>query len=156
MERLTTAFTPAGLRRSGSGQSRAIGEQCWFNENLRSAEFNSGYSIPFVLEDSQWQDATFPARCYLNNNEQWFSWFGYLYNWHAISNSGGLCPSGWKVPSDTDWLHLEIELGLSEEEHDILYEFRGQSSQIGTQLKTTFPYAASTSAPLLPARVATA
>ena len=118
----------------------AIGGQCWFNENLRSAEFNSGYSIPFVLEDWQWQDATFPARCYLNNDEQWFSWFGYLYNWHAISNPGGLCPSGWKVPSDSDWLDLEIELGLSEEEHDILYDFRGQSSQIGTQLKTTFPY----------------
>lgn len=33
--------------------------------------------------------------------------YGALYNWHAVANSKGLCPSGWKVPSHEEFSILE-------------------------------------------------
>jgi len=32
--------------------------------------------------------------------------YGKLYNWYAVSDSRGLCPSGWHVPSDIEWTSL--------------------------------------------------
>ena len=29
------------------------------------------------------------------------STYGALYNWYAVDNSAGLCPTGWHVPSDS-------------------------------------------------------
>jgi uncharacterized protein (TIGR02145 family) len=29
-----------------------------------------------------------------------------LYNWHAVNNANGLCPTGWHVPSDAEWTQL--------------------------------------------------
>lgn len=46
--------------------------------------------------------------------------YGVLYNWAAIANGGkpvegklqGVCPAGWHVPTDEEWMDLEFELGL--------------------------------------------
>ena len=37
---------------------------------------------------------------------------GYLYNGYAASDEahGGICPSGWHVPSEVDWMTLEVYL----------------------------------------------
>ena len=29
--------------------------------------------------------------------------YGRLYNWYAVDNASGLCPSGWHVPTDGEW-----------------------------------------------------
>jgi uncharacterized protein (TIGR02145 family) len=29
--------------------------------------------------------------------------YGNLYNWYAVEDERGLCPAGWKVPSNDDW-----------------------------------------------------
>jgi uncharacterized protein (TIGR02145 family) len=34
-----------------------------------------------------------------------------LYNYAAISDPRGLCPQGFRVPTDTDWAELEARLG---------------------------------------------
>ena len=39
--------------------------------------------------------------------------YGQLYNWYAVDDERGLCPSGWHVPSDEDWQDLEVFLGMS-------------------------------------------
>ena len=39
--------------------------------------------------------------------------YGRLYNGHAIIDSRGVCPVGWGVPSDEEWMELELTLGLS-------------------------------------------
>ena len=39
--------------------------------------------------------------------------YGRLYNWYAVVDSRGLCPGGWHVPTDDDWITLEMELGMS-------------------------------------------
>jgi uncharacterized protein (TIGR02145 family) len=42
--------------------------------------------------------------------------YGRLYNWHAVDDARGLCPSGWHVPTDGEWMTMEMALGMSESE----------------------------------------
>lgn len=43
------------------------------------------------------------AYAWYNNDEaNYRNPYGALYNWHAV-NSGKLCPTGWRVPSDDEW-----------------------------------------------------
>ncbi|MEC8399732.1 MAG: FISUMP domain-containing protein, partial [Bacteroidota bacterium] len=86
----------------------AIGGQCWFAENLRSTVFQDGTLIP---EETA---ATFPnlgtpAQTTYNNATSTLNAQGRHYNGHAAVSTehGGLCPSGWHVPSELDWMELE-------------------------------------------------
>ena len=29
--------------------------------------------------------------------------YGHLYNWFAVNDTCGLCPDGWRIPTDDDW-----------------------------------------------------
>jgi uncharacterized protein (TIGR02145 family) len=39
--------------------------------------------------------------------------FGLHYNWYAVDDPRGICPSGWHVPTDEEWSRLDRELGGS-------------------------------------------
>ena len=54
---------------------------------------------------------------------------GYYYTWDAAMN---VCPSGWKLPSDSDWKVLEGQLGMSVADQDAT-GWRGTDE--GTKLK---------------------
>ncbi|HJL63679.1 MAG TPA: FISUMP domain-containing protein, partial [Candidatus Marinimicrobia bacterium] len=41
---------------------------------------------------------------------------GNLYNWYAVDDDRGVCPDGWHVPTDEEWIELEMFLGMSWEE----------------------------------------
>ena len=81
-----------------------IGEQEWMAENLRTTRFMNGDSIPFVFQDIDWQSQNSPAYC---TKETIVDTVGYtcgnLYNWYTIIDDRNLCPSGWHVPTVTDW-----------------------------------------------------
>ena len=102
-----------------------IGEQCWFAENLRSAFYANGDTIETNLSISQWSSTTEGAQVIYGddafginggnpNEESNFNDYGLLYNWFAASDARGLCPIGWHIPTDLDFIHLELELGMSE------------------------------------------
>ena len=61
--------------------------------------------------------------------------YGRLYNWYAVDDERGLCPSGWHVPTDGEWMTMEMALGMSESEANS-YGSRGTDQ--GTQMKTTY------------------
>ena len=107
-----------------------IGEQCWFAENLRSENYRNGYTIPANLSDAEWQGTTAGAMSAIDLDE-----YGGLYNWHAISDERGLCPSGWIIPSDEDWKVMERELGMSEEDSNAMGR-RGTNQ--GAQVKADY------------------
>ncbi len=103
-----------------------IGEQCWFAENLRSENYDNGDAIPSNLGDSEWQNTTSGAvavygedeGCFNNSPDidacdpaQSLEEYGRLYNWHAVDDARGLCPSGWHVPTDGEWTLMTDELG---------------------------------------------
>jgi uncharacterized protein (TIGR02145 family) len=91
-----------------------IGTQVWIAENLKTIKFNDGTDIPFAKESSEWPTSSTPTYCWYNNDEiKYKTSYGALYNWYAVS-SGKLCPTGWHVPSDTDWSVLTNYLGEDE------------------------------------------
>ncbi|BDS11465.1 FISUMP domain-containing protein [Aureispira anguillae] len=78
-----------------------IGDQCWMAENLR---YNASGS---------WLNPSNPSVTY-----------GRLYDWATLMNGStsssaspsgvqGICPSGWHLPSDSEWNELEMTLGMS-------------------------------------------
>ena len=104
-----------------------IGDQCWFAENLRSENYENGDAIPAGLSDSEWISATSGATAVFGEgssicetytpdgdacDEAWsLNEYGRLYNWYAVDDARGLCPSGWHVPTDGEWTVMTDHLG---------------------------------------------
>ncbi len=88
-----------------------IAGQCWFAENLTTTKFNDGQNITYVSDASAWSTANYPAFCWYNNEIASSTLYGGIYNWYTVSTSK-LCPIGWHVPSDCDWMYLEKFLDI--------------------------------------------
>ena len=83
-----------------------IGDYWWMTENLKSTRFNDSSRIPNIEDQSIWIRLDSPAYCFYQNNESNGVTLGCLYNWYAV-NSGKLCPAGWRIPTDSEWMQLE-------------------------------------------------
>ncbi len=87
-----------------------IGNQFWMAENLQTTKYNDGTPIHLVINNEQWAQMSTPAYCFYDNDEANKEIYGAMYNWFAV-DTGNLCPTGWKVPSDDDWTQLTDHLG---------------------------------------------
>ncbi len=81
----------------------------WMAENLKASRFNDNSEIPLVIDKIAWNRMESPAFCWYENQEA-YSTYGALYNWYAV-NSGKLCPVGWHIPSDEEWIILFNKFG---------------------------------------------
>ncbi|MCX6232103.1 MAG: fibrobacter succinogenes major paralogous domain-containing protein [Bacteroidetes bacterium] len=88
-----------------------IGTQCWMLENLKTTRYRNGVPITNVTDSMAWGAHSTGAYCNYNNETSNSSIYGRLYNYFAVADSNKLCPSGWHVPSDTDWIILTNYLG---------------------------------------------
>ncbi|MBW6502346.1 MAG: fibrobacter succinogenes major paralogous domain-containing protein [Bacteroidales bacterium] len=88
-----------------------IGSQVWLKENLRTTKYSNGDPIPEVTIDAQWMIFASGAYCNYNNDPGFTDPYGLLYNWHAVKDPRNICPSGWHVPSDSEWTTLIDFLG---------------------------------------------
>ena len=112
-----------------------IGDQCWFAENLRSENYKNGDAIPSNLSNSEWSSTTSGATTVYGEFASYLEIHGRLYNWYAVDDTRGLCPSDWHVPTDGDWMVMEMSLGMSESEANST-GYRGTDQ--GSQMKTTY------------------
>jgi uncharacterized protein (TIGR02145 family) len=87
-----------------------IGTQVWMTSNLRSTKFRDGTSIPLVTDNTNWANLSTPAYCWYNNDPSNKGTYGALYNWYTV-NTSKVCPTGWHVPTDTEWSALIDYLG---------------------------------------------
>lgn len=110
-----------------------INGQCWFAENLATANYNDGTAIPNVTGFAAWGALSTPAYCWYNNNISFKPVYGGLYNYFAVE-TGNLCPTGWHVASDCDWMYLENSLGLSPVDQSTS-GWRGAALPLGGKLK---------------------
>ena len=88
-----------------------IGTQIWMAENLKTTIYRNGDPIQNVPDSAQWRGLITGAYCYYDNDKQYVTAYGCLYNWYAVNDSRNLAPSGWHVPTDTDWSTLNNFLG---------------------------------------------
>jgi len=88
-----------------------IGTQCWTQSNLKVTKYRNGDNIPTGLSDAQWGSTSSGAYAIYNNDPVNDALYGKLYNWYAVTDSRGLCPTGWHVPSDGEWTTLTTFLG---------------------------------------------
>ena len=116
-----------------------IGEQCWFAENLRNENYENGDVIPSGLSDNDWGNTTSGAVAVYGEDAscshyspdinacdpaQSLNEYGRLYNWYAVDDARGLCPSGWHVPTDGEWT--------------VMTDHLGSASVAGGQMKTDY------------------
>jgi uncharacterized protein (TIGR02145 family) len=113
-----------------------IGTQTWIDENLKTTKYNNGDIIgtttPATLDISN--EITPKYQWAYNGDESSVASYGRLYTWYAVTDSRGVCPTGWHVPADAEWKTLEIYLGLTQAQADGT-DWRGTDQ--GTQLKST-------------------
>jgi uncharacterized protein (TIGR02145 family) len=95
-------------------KSVKIGNQVWMEENLNVDHYRNGDPIPTGLSNNQWESTTQGAYAIYNDDPANEKIYGKLYNWYAVYDSRGLCPTGWHVPSDAEWSTLETYLGGSD------------------------------------------
>ncbi|MBK9177622.1 MAG: hypothetical protein IPM46_15085 [Flavobacteriales bacterium] len=115
-------------------QTIIIGTQVWMTENLRTANYRDGSAIPLESNATNWSLLTTGAYCYLDNNSANDTIYGKLYNWYAAANPE-LCPLGWHLPTDAEWMTLESFLGMPPGELDTQEMDRGAAQNVGGKLK---------------------
>jgi len=90
-----------------------IGTQTWMAENLKTTKYKDGTAIPNIKDGTDWGALSTGAYCDYYNFPAYSTIYGRLYNWYvgASTNLKNVCPSGWHVPSDTEWTVLIDYLG---------------------------------------------
>ena len=91
----------------------SIGDQCWFQENLRSTQYANGDAIPQIQNEAEWNNTGQGAYSVYNGDSALASVYGLLYNWTTTVDPRGACPTGWSVASEWEWNELINAVGGS-------------------------------------------
>jgi uncharacterized protein (TIGR02145 family) len=107
-----------------------IGKQVWMAENLDAGAW--------IVGGQEQTDNGIIEKYHYYNDHSMGEIYGGLYQWSelmnydTVENARGICPDGWEIPSNRDWMKLEITLGMGQAEAT-LYEWRGTDQ--GARLK---------------------
>ena len=100
-----------------------IGTQTWIADNLKTTKYRNGddigTTVPATLDIFLQYNAKYQWA--YNGDESNVKIYGRLYTWHAASDSRGICPNGWHIPSGEEW--------------NILFEYLGGIKVAGSKLK---------------------
>jgi uncharacterized protein (TIGR02145 family) len=102
----------------------AIGDQTWMKENLRVTHAPDGAKIT--------------GYAYIDDPDS-IKKYGLLYTWDVAMNwskteeTQGICPDGWHLPSDDEWKQLEMALGMTQTQANMVNTWRGAPA--GTLMK---------------------
>jgi uncharacterized protein (TIGR02145 family) len=107
--------------------SVTIGGQVWQSRNLDVATYRDGTAIPEVTDKTKWGRLKTGAWCYYDDDPANGETYGKLYNWYAVMGITTaeddtpteaqiaarkiFAPTGWHVPSDSEWTTLTNFLG---------------------------------------------
>ncbi|MBO4481096.1 MAG: T9SS type A sorting domain-containing protein [Bacteroidales bacterium] len=119
-EELTFDFTQDGIPCPGLAtvtdydrntyKTVQIGKQCWMAENMRATHFVDGTEIALN------EGSSAAHRFIAGDRADMIQTCGYLYDWNAVKygivdnpENGrlqGVCPTGWHVPTQAEWIQL--------------------------------------------------
>ena len=77
-----------------------IKDQLWFESNLNTTRYTNGDKIQIAKKASKWVRQDSLPQCAqhrIKNHKKTY------YNWYVINDKRGVCPTGWKVPSQKDF-----------------------------------------------------
>jgi uncharacterized protein (TIGR02145 family) len=89
----------------GATQSQVYSKMEWMAQNLRTTTYSNGDPIPFI-QDNNWDALTSGAWCWYENNSNYDTPYGKLYNWYTATDTRNVCPMGWHVSTMVDWFKL--------------------------------------------------
>ena len=100
--------------------------RCWFAENLRTTTFNNGDPL---IEETNILNWTIDNQ-ELNYINTWAytpieGVNGLLYSGNIIIDERNVCPVGWHVSTDIEWLEVESLIGVSPNELNVFGPGRG-------------------------------
>jgi uncharacterized protein (TIGR02145 family) len=112
-----------------------IGSKCWMAQNLRTGTYQNGDPIVHAADSVQWKGLFTGGWTYYMNNSQYNADYGKLYNWYTLNDSRGMCPVGWRVSTNEDWIEIELLLGLPADMTNSSFSMRGREQNVGGKLK---------------------
>lgn len=85
-----------------------IGTQVWMQENLKVTRYRNGDSIPNadVTGYHSREEGFYSKRRLISKNID-----GIIYNWYSVIDARHIAPSGWHVPTTSEWTALSTYLG---------------------------------------------
>ena len=98
----------------GNGyNSVTIGTQVWMAENLKTTKYRNGDLIgttsPVTKDISN--ESTPKYQWAYDDDKSNVAKYGRLYTYYAVTDSRNICPTGWHVPTDSEWSTLTTYLG---------------------------------------------
>jgi uncharacterized protein (TIGR02145 family) len=129
-----TGATTSGMANTSTTRALVeIGGQCWMRYDMRTVPSNYSPSPAYNSGSDVGWHGYYAGGPYTNE--------GRLYQWRAAMNGStteraqGICPTGWHVPSDCEWMYLENTLGMSVADQQLNNTVRG-SGLVGLKLSS--------------------
>lgn len=105
-----------------------INNQVWMASNLRTTRYADGSLIAHGLDNEAWANTQEGAKAVyahdaidgIESEAEMADAYGYLYNWYAVGDERGLCPAGWRVPNQSDYIELVEYMQDNYDELDVL------------------------------------
>jgi uncharacterized protein (TIGR02145 family) len=118
-----------------------IGDHVWMTDNLGVTKYSDGTDIPYYANNSgdqtSWSNLTEGGRGAYYDSTNSVQFYGYLYNGYVAIDEKGVCPSGWRVPTDDEFKTLEILAGMTPSDADLTGGNRGDAQNVGGALRDT-------------------
>jgi uncharacterized protein (TIGR02145 family) len=86
----------------------SINGQVWMQQNLKVTRWEDGTNLVMASDTMSFGWAYYHS---YTNSAANLTNYGYLYNRYVIGNTKDICPTGWHVPTITDWTILSNNLG---------------------------------------------
>ena len=114
-----------------------IGNQCWMAENMNIGTLK-------IVGYGQYDNDIIEKYCWCNL-DYYCEIYGGLYQWNEMmqytvkEGVQGICPEGWHIPTDAQWMVLEGEVDSSYSVGDTVWYAEGcRGSNAGKNLKSTY------------------
>lgn len=103
------AVQPRKENKEETYASIKIGKSIWMTQNLETTAYRNGDEIPEVSDADEWSKLTTGAWCFYpeKSGVDQPGTNSRLYNWYAATDPRGICPAGWHLPDEADWVALE-------------------------------------------------
>lgn len=106
---INTTYIPDGDVNAGRPIGDNPRERYWSSENYMGRYFNNGDIIPIANSEEEavaFSKAKEPFCCWYNFDSVNYWQYGMLYSIDAINDERGIAPTGYRIPTEDDYLQL--------------------------------------------------